>query len=57
MWLAGFMKPQPMRMTAITMETFVMTMMLLTHDDSCVPRASSSDRINRMASAGMFMMP
>src|SRR5260221_13306963 len=56
-WLAGFMYPQPMMITATTMVTFVMTIRLLTQADSCVPRTSNSDRISRMATAGTFIMP
>ena len=45
------------RMTATTMDTVVTTITVFTNDDSAVPRASSSDRISRMASAGTFMIP
>ena len=37
--------------------TLVMTIRLFTNADSRVPRISSADRIARMITAGMFMMP
>ena len=43
--------------TRMTMATFVITIRLFTHADSCVPRMSSSERRSRIAIAGMFMMP
>ena len=56
-WLAGFMKPQPITITISTIETLVTTMMLLTVADSCVPRISSADSTSRMTTAGTFMIP
>jgi hypothetical protein len=56
-WFAGLMKPQPSTMTMSTMVTFVITMMLLTQADSCVPRTRRAVRTNRMPIAGRFMMP
>ena len=56
-WLAGFMKPQPITITIRTIDTLVTTMMLLTIADSCMPRMSSAERSRRMKIAGMFTMP
>jgi hypothetical protein len=39
------------------MATFVITMRLFTHADSCVPRMSSRERSSRIPTAGRFMMP
>ncbi len=46
-WFAGLMKPQPMPITISTIATLMMTMMLLTKADSCVPRISSSGQEQR----------
>ncbi len=51
-WLAGFMKSQPITMTMMTMETLVTTMMPLTNADSCMPRISSADMIRQDADRG-----
>ena len=56
-WFAGLMNCQPMPMKSSTIDTFKMTMIPLTNADSFVPRMSSIVRINKMKSAGTFMMP
>src|SRR5215204_1473740 len=56
-WLAGLMKPQPTKITASTIDTFRTTMTLLTHADSEIPRINRPERIARITTAGMFMIP
>src|SRR5688572_28907028 len=51
------MKPQPTKITARTIDTLRTTIRLLTHADSEMPRISRPDRIARMTTAGMFMIP
>src|SRR5262249_5642421 len=51
------MNPQPMVITISTIDTFVITMRLLTNADSWVPRIRSAVSKRRMTIAGMFMMP
>ena len=56
-WLAGLMKLQPSTITITTIDSFVMTIRLLTSADSRVPRMSSADSSSRMKTAGMFITP
>jgi len=51
------MNPHPIAITISTMLTLMMTMMLLTTADSWVPRIKSAVSANRIAIAGMLMMP
>src|SRR3954465_551929 len=56
-WFAGFMKCQPSTITRITIVTLVITMVLFTQADCCVPRISSSESSARMKIDGTFMIP